>query len=265
MMRLAAATLLALLALAAPAAAKTEVASLGTIRAELTYTKKSAFQATGVTLRVFDGDTQIVDKAIPNKAYLSPIGMNTGSRSVHVRDLDGDGTGEALFDLYTGGAHCCQVLLLYKGAMEIERNWGDPGYALEDLDSDGVPEFRSGDNGFNSVFSSYAASLFPAQIFRLVDGALVDVTREDGLKPTVSTQATDYKRIYRKVKRRLRKHPEYREAVRSSLAAYTADQCTLGECRTGYQLVRTAIRRGYVKPGFLRRLKTLLAEHGYDA
>ena len=39
------------------------------------------------------------------------------------RDVDGDGTPEALFNLFTGGAHCCEVTYLFRGTTEIEHNF----------------------------------------------------------------------------------------------------------------------------------------------
>lgn len=264
-------TLLALLVLAAPASAEvtTETASLGSIRAELSYTKKKdkygITTTTGLTLRVFDGDTQIAGRVIDDDAFYTPIGVNSGDQSVSVRDLDGDGIGEAVFDLYSGGAHCCEITYLYDGATEIVENWGDPGYTFKDYDGDGREELASADAGFGYRIATVSAALYPPlQVFRLQDGALVDVTREASIAPAVRRDARQARKAYRGAVSDTRKDPVYRLLVKTTLAAYAADQCTLGHCGRGYRLVRRTVHRHVVKRAYLYRLRTLLAQFGYD-
>ncbi len=267
--RLAAATVLTLLALAAPATATTEVASLGSVRAELSYTKHKQYPyATGVSLRVFDGDTPIASRTISDDMALSPIGLNGGSKSVSVRDLDKDGVGEAVFDLYSGGAHCCEITYLYDGATEIVHDWADPGYEFKDIDGDGTDEFVSADARFQyTLADSFAASYPPAQIFRLANGALQDVTKDPSVAPAVRTDARRALKTYRYARRKARKDPVYQELIKSTLGAYSADQCSLGDCAPGYARIRTAVAAGQVSKTkhYLGTVRKLLRKLGYDA
>src|SRR5207244_3839241 len=70
---------------------------------------------------------------------LYPAGYGQ-SRSVAVRDLDGDAEPEVVLDLYSGGAHCCYSTDIYRyngsGYSLGEHAWGDVGYRLADLHRD---------------------------------------------------------------------------------------------------------------------------------
>lgn len=258
-MRVAVAALLAVLALAAPAAAKTETATSGDLRAELSYTERRNAPPTDLRLRVLSAGEQIAGKAFPDKAFLSPL----PGGAVLARDLDGDGDAEALFSLFTGGAHCCVLTYLYDGTQAIETNWGNPGYVLRDYGSDGTPEFETADDAFNYRYGSYASSLPPLKVMRLEDGALVDVTREPAMRPRLRREAARFKRVYARFRERAARQPILREVLRSSLAGHAADRCSLGECAKGYALIRTAQRRGDVS-GFLRTVRRDLRRLGYD-
>jgi hypothetical protein len=257
-MKLAAATLLSLLALAAPAAATTQTATLGSVRAQLSYEKGRFGAAKSIELEVFDNDSQIVDTQIPDDNLWAPVGYHTSTKSVHVRDLDGDGTGEAIFDLYTGGAHCCELTYFYKGTTEIQKNWGNPGYQIRGGD------LITGDDRFTYHWGSYAGSLQPLQVFQLTsDGKLTDVTGERPAR--LRKQIHRFKRYYRQAVRDLKRDPVYVELVQSSVGALAADQCSLGHCSRGYDLAKHAVEQGYLKPAYLRRLARFLQRLGYDA
>lgn len=267
-MRLLAATALSLLALAAPAAATTEVATLGSIRAELSYTKHKQYPyATGVSLRVLDGETPIAQRAIPDKKALVPIGLNADYPSVSVRDLDGDGVGEAVFDLYSGGAHCCEITYRYDGGTELVHDWADPGYEFKDVDDDGRAEFVSADARFQyRLADSFAASYPPAQVFRFEDGRLQDVTKDPTVAPAVRKDARRALSTYRFARRKARKDSIYQQLIRSSLGAYTADQCSLGDCGPGYDRIRAAVSAGELSKSrhYLGTVRKLLRRLGYD-
>jgi hypothetical protein len=256
-MKTAAATLLVLLALAAPAAAKTETATLGSIRADLSYENGKFGAAKNIEMQVFDGETQIVDTKIPDSNFWAPVGWHANYKSVRVRDLDGDGTGEAIFDLYTGGAHCCFITYLYKGTTEIIRNWGNAGYEIKGAD------LITGDDRFSYRFGSYAATLRPLVVLQLTsDAKLTDVTGE---RPALlRKEIKRYKRYYRQAVRDFKKDPAFDELIKSSVAGITADQCNLGHCSRGYDLAKHAIEKGYLKPRFLGKLGRIMQRFGYD-
>jgi hypothetical protein len=111
--------------------------------------------------------------------YCAPGGFGNRS-SVAVEDLDADAEPEVIVDLYTGGAHCCFVSRFYRwdGAAYVpaDRNFGDPGYRIADLDGDGVKELITADYRFGYAFTSFAASLMPVRIYELRAGKWALVT-----------------------------------------------------------------------------------------
>ncbi len=205
-----------------------------------------------VTLEVFDGDAQIVSRSIPDKRYMLPI-------DVGVRDLEGDGAPEAIFTLYSGGAHCCVTNLIYEGKSVLEAFYGNVGFTIEKI-GDGLA-FVSADDRFAYRYASYAGSLFPLLVQRYEDGELVDVTRSAAVRPRLKKEAKRYKRYYGRAHRN---QPEPAEAFASPLAAYTADMCNLGDCQKGYALAVKAIERGEVGALFVKRLERDMQKLGYD-
>jgi hypothetical protein len=98
--------------------------------------------------------------------------------------LEGD-TPQAVFGYYTGGAHCCMLMrVATKDAsakwrvIEMTKRDGDAGPVFEDLDGDGTAEMLGGDNRFLYQFDSYASSVMPAKIEKLIAGKIADVTRD---------------------------------------------------------------------------------------
>lgn len=241
---------LATLLVAAPASAATLEASSGDIRAVATWKDKD-IGPQDVTLRVFDGDEQIVDRAIPDKRYLLPI-------DVAVRDLEGDGTPEPIFTLYSGGAHCCVTALIYDGGSALEAFYGNVGYTLEKIA--GRLAFVSADDRFAYRYASYAGSIFPLLVQRYEAGELIDITRDAAIRPRLRREAKRYKRYYQRAHRN---QPGNLEAFESPLAAYTADMCNLGNCRKGYALAAKAIERGEVGALFVKRLERDMQKLGY--
>jgi hypothetical protein len=187
-------------------------------------------------------------------------------RSVHVRDVGGSPEQEVIVDVYTGGVHCCEWAYVYvylpasNSYALTTHNFGDPGYRIDDLQKDGSLEFVGGDYRFGYVFTGYAQSAFPVQIWRLDGQALVDVTRS--FPALIRRDARRLLRYYRRYRKR--------DDVRGILAAYAADQCLLGKRRVGLRLARRAVKRHEVKrdlyPGgrkYLRSLRRHLKRWGY--
>jgi hypothetical protein len=92
---------------------------------------------------------------------------------------------QALLSVFTGGAHCCVRTKIATRAssgawriLDAESKDGDVGFSFEDLDGDGESEMLSGDNRFLYAFGSYAGSTMPAKIDKIINGSIVDVTRE---------------------------------------------------------------------------------------
>jgi hypothetical protein len=260
--------ILAALALAAGAAPAT--AQSGSIVATIAWnTVKGDIAAKGITMTVFDGDTQIVDATVPDNQYYTPTEVKTfGNKPVGVEDFDGDGTPEVIFNFFSGGAHCCVVTYLYDGSTLLKHDFGNVGYTLRDDDGDGVSEFNTEDDNFSGgFFASYAGSIRPTRILQYRDGAFDDsFTRDPSVKPKLEKELRRYTRYYEKAVREVGNGNDvWEEIIRSSLAAITAEDCLLGDCAPGYAKVDDALAKSLVRKSYVRLLHRKLVKWGYDS
>jgi hypothetical protein len=92
---------------------------------------------------------------------------------------------QVVMTAYTFGAHCCTVTRI--ATMAAPDKWslvdgmrldGDEGYTFDDLDHDGTQELISYDNSFLYAFASYADSVAPTRVARLVGTEIKDVTAD---------------------------------------------------------------------------------------
>jgi hypothetical protein len=265
--RLVLATVLAALVAAAPATAKqvTETDSLGDIRTELSYVTHKNKTPTGITIKVFDGDEQIVDDAITDDKFFSPAFIFADEDSTRVVDLDGDGIGEAIFDFYTGGAHCCYDTFVYQGAKKLDLFTGNVGYQLKDFDGDGVQEIFTADDAFSAAYSAYAGSLPPIRVLRLRDGEFENFTTDASVAPALRKEIKRFKHFLKRARRDARKDPIYAQAIKAALAGITADYCSLGDCAKGYALFDKLIATGEIRKSFKRQVTKDLRKLGYDS
>lgn len=263
------ATLIALGALAPAASATTETASSGNVTATLSYDHATdAPEWTDLQLTITRDGTQTyaADPSFGDctSPYCAPAGTGESS-SLSVTDLDGDGEPEVVLDLYTGGAHCCFVSRFYRwdGTTYVpaDRNFGDPGYRLADLDGDGVKEIVTADDRFAYRFTAFAFSLLPVRIFHLQAGAWRLVTRR--FPAEVRADARTNWHWFKKAGRK--------GEPRGAIAAWSADQYLLGHRayarRTLNRLARARRLPGLFPPrnehAFVRDLLRFLARHGY--
>lgn len=250
----------------------TETASSGDVDAQLGYSynpKTTTFS--GVTLKITRAGQDLLNAVVkrppPNSyARVWPANFWEKKKSVVVRDLDGDGEPEVLLALYWGGAHCCYFSYVYRYASDRYRRvyhlWGDPSFALRDLNRDGQPEFVSADDRFAYAFTDFADSVFPLQIWRYDAGVFANVTR------SFSTQIrADAARSWRFYGKALKQ----RRSVYGILAAWTADECLLNHCAKAFQRLEALRRAGKLRGGigdgsaerFLRHLRRFLVRNGY--
>jgi hypothetical protein len=245
------------------------VSTSGSVRAELTYAKKSALGATGLRIRIRRGGKLLVDRPVPVASRSDVLLLGKGV--LQARDLDGNGEPEVLLDLYTGGAHCCTYSLVWRyrasqnAYVRTAHSWGDVGFRLVDLDHDGRPEFQSADDRFAYAFAAYAASFFPVQIWTYRSGAFTDITRR---YPTAI--AADRRTLLREY-RRLRTQRGVN--LRGLWAAYMADSYLLGRGSAAWRAVEAALRRGELRgsPGdgwssgrlYVTALRRFLIRLGY--
>ena len=270
--RIAIALTACLLCAAAPAGAadRGEAAADERISAELTYQQRRTIEFRGVELRIVRDGVEAYRAAVRAEGcpapFCAPAGHAKG-RSLRIEDLEGDGEREVILDLFTGGARCCLLSLVYQWTgttyAPAQHDWGDPAYRLRDVDADERPEFVSGDPKFSYAFSSYARSAYPVVVWRFAGGRFEDVTRSHGA--LLRSDARKWFRAWR----RARGHRDLEPL--GPLSAWAADKARLGEWRAVRRELRRALRRGWLvayRPwpqgrGYVRRLERFLRRRGH--
>jgi hypothetical protein len=263
----------ALLGVLAPAAsANVETATSGPVQAQLSYTKNGDFDYSNVRIEFTRGGTVVTDEPVPPPCPdCQPMPAGRGdSSSLTLRDVGGNGEPEAIVDLFTGGAHCCLVSVIYRydaasnTYKHILHDWADADYLVGDFNGDGRVEFRSSDARFAFRFTAYVFSGFPIQIWRYQTGRMIDVTRS-------------FPRLVRKdAKQELKFYRDARHQkldVRGYLAAFLADEYLLGKGTDGWKVVNAAYHRGELHgpqgdtlpkgKRYLRELRRFLKNLGY--
>lgn len=126
----------------------------------------------------------------------------------------------ALIWLSTGGAHCCTVVraVAIPDGATAARNFGNSGARLVTLG--GKKVFMSADDRFAYLFTSFASSGLPVQIWRFQNGAFVAVTRQ-----FPNAVVADAERWWTLTQRARRAHGE----ARGVFAAWAADKCLIGQ------------------------------------
>jgi len=273
-------TLLAASALlsAAPAAGAESTAasvtkSAGSVSATLTWKKNGEFAAVSrPRLRVSRDGAVAIDVSVASACSMchliedhTPDGDASPHSILHVADLDADGEPEVLFDVYSGGAHCCLTTRFFTYRPESNtykrapsQGWGNAHYEVEDLDGDGRQELNGADDRFAGFYSAYAASAFPPMIIRYARGpatgrsSLTNVTRR--FPQVIRAEAA---RLLKKIR------AGDRYLVPGALAAYVAGQYLLNRGSVGKAEMARARRRGLTAPGFQTDLLKLLRRTGY--
>jgi hypothetical protein len=176
----------AAVALAASAPVHSETASLGAVRATVSYVELNGDRGTWYTRLVIDreGVKAYDARVVPYSRLASwkePTGaLGAGIRTLKLRDLDGDGEPEILLDFWIGGAHCCEWTRIYRWDRaqrtydDVAHWWGDPTYRLVPLA--GRPAFVTRDDRFAYAFASFAGSGMPIRVWSYRQGRLVDIT-----------------------------------------------------------------------------------------
>jgi hypothetical protein len=98
------------------------------------------------------------------------------------------GDRQVVFTYFTGGAHCCDAVLLAElgktGWRTVDLGQWDGGFATPpvDIDGDGTVDFVFVDQRFLYAFGCFACGLAPPQIMNVVDGKVRDVSTAPGLR-----------------------------------------------------------------------------------
>jgi hypothetical protein len=281
---LASAALAAALVVPAGAAAQgrtVETATDGAVTAELSYVKQTRGADDSQFLEYRDFRVKITragvvlhDQAVgePCDQFCSPTESALTGKHVGLRDVNGDGEPEAIVDLFTGGASCCVLVLVYgydAAANTYRRVALDTGsgFVVRDLDRDGELELVGDDFRFRGLFTCGACGPRPVRVWHWTLRRFEVVTTD--FPATIRQHARRMQRLYNRVRKR-------REAafVKGALTPLAADLCLLDRCGRGFRIVRAAIRRGEldrrslfdVSPlgkNYLRALKRFLRRTHY--
>jgi len=109
------------------------------------------------------------------------------------------GDQQVVFTYFTGGAHCCDAVLLAEhvpnGWRTVDLGKWDGGFAVPpvDLDGDGGVDFVFVDQRFLYAFGCFACGHAPPQIMSVVDGKVKDVSTAPGLRPVFERDIAEAK------------------------------------------------------------------------
>ena len=236
------AALVLLLAAASTAEARvvTEQDARGGIRAELSYDRTGdefSRSYRDFVVRIYEDEPLVFEHELGSccRGY-APAGFER-KRSIAVRDLDG-GEPEVVVDFYTGGAYCCWLSFVYRERGDTyarsSKSWGPKRRQLGDVAGGPGPEFVSHDDSFRRPYGCNFCWRFLPHIWRFDDGDFRDVTRRYPAR---------VRPLSKKLRRRYFLASRRGDDVKPLLAPYVATTYLLGEPRTGWRLVRRALRR----------------------
>jgi hypothetical protein len=196
--------------------------------------------------------------------YCAPGGQGSALGSVHVVDLNHTGEPNVVLDLYTGGAHCCSVEEVFSfdpgtgTYVHTDRNFGDPGERIVDLNHDGRHQFLTADDAFAYAFTDYADSGLPIEILTFTAGHFADVTRS--YPKLIAKDAAQYLTAFRH-------HLGDGDGL---IAAWAADEYRLGRRALVSSVLATELRAGHLRSQgwpsgrkFVAALNKFLRQHGY--
>lgn len=168
---------------------------------------------------------------------------------VSLEQFQPNGNKYYLFQLYSGGAHCCTSLLV----TEIRDNkvfvldtgfYGNSGYVIEDLNKDGIKEIISGNDMFAYAFTNYSETRFPLKVDKFENGKLVDITGR--FKNDLIMEVGYFEEDLNEIIKAGYECPETDDedtfntdagSVKTILAAIVADYYSLGQVDRGYDLI----------------------------
>lgn len=143
--------------------------------------------AIAIAMPAYEGGPIAITPSAPGtKSVTLNLEASAGVRqfppNISMTEMDGaNSTPEFFISRFTGGAHCCAqiwILDVVGGGWRIVDGglWDGAEIIPEDADGDGEDEIVHGDDRFLYRFSCYACAGTPKRVFKLVEGALADVT-----------------------------------------------------------------------------------------
>ncbi len=247
----------------------TEISESGKVRAEVSFVKEEE-TAKNIRIKIIrDGQVLLQEPVlIPTRSLVDNPDKKVSDQisegrllSLRVRDLDGDKEPEVLADFVStkSGIHCCNYSLIYryepatKKYTHIKHFWGNMSYEMVDYGKNDIPEFKSLDGRFAEVFTSYADSRFPLQIWQYRQGKMQDVTKQYPVQ--VYTNSCE---LWLESNKRLSEDKE----AKGVLAAYMASQYVLGQQVESWQLLERVYQRSD-RTQFFGKLRDFLVSTGY--
>jgi hypothetical protein len=251
---------------AAPAAASAHVATarLGQVSATLTY--QGSFPTfTDLHLTITDSGRRAYDQAVNLRQCrdCGPIAVSPGRSPLKIADLEANGRPDVVLGLYSGGAHCCITDQVYRPEPGAHRYamtshpFADAGARV--VRRGGRYVFLSADVRFAYVFTSFAASGFPIQIWSFASGRFADIT--DSYPALVATDADSYLAAFKK-------HTDDGEGL---IGAWAADEERLGNGALVTSTLDQERQAGHLETlagglggrAFITELIKLLRRYGY--
>lgn len=252
----------------AAAVARTQTAKSGSTTATFSYSGMLP-SISDQRLKIVHSGRTLYDRPVFSKFCGHVCGPNAVASSadpVRVLDLGGTGSSEVVLSLYTGGAHCCvvdQVFASKPGVgtyIKTEHNFADAGATIKRLGSGRGYEFVSADESFAYVFTDFADSGVPVQIWAYGGGRFHDVT---GSYPAlIRADAAMWLRAF---------HGHLSNGV-GLIAAWAADEERLGNASLVSSTLAAEVKARRLRSGqsglpsgakFVAKLQKFLRTRGY--
>jgi hypothetical protein len=183
-------------------------------------------------------------------------------------DFNKDGNKTILFNVYTGGAHCCNTLY----ACKIKNDkliftdslfTADAYFEIQDLNKNGKYQMITYNMMFAYAFTNFAETRSPFMVFTVEDGRFKEITKN--YPELIKNQITEWRNDLQVfLDSNYKCEAEGDEtfntdagSVKTILAAITADYFTLGEVYKGYEL----IDRVYACPDKDKFIQTLKEDY----
>jgi hypothetical protein len=139
------------------------------------------------------GEIPVLDVIVDGRSELTVPGVGSGfgfvAAEASIAEIDpGNSHPEVYFSSYSGGAHCCSLVIV---AEDLNGEWvgvgigefdGD-GNFLDDLDGDGLAEIVMPDNRFLYAFDGYAGSAAPLAVTTVLGGRVFDISADPRFVP----------------------------------------------------------------------------------
>ena len=261
---------LAAVALAAGSRTITQTARSGHVKASFTYTTtaKSGLYYTSARLTIVrDGVTgytaAVVDPGCG--AGCQPQWPGTKGHSVLAVDINHTGEPNVILEVNSGGNQCCESVQVYSysaasGAyIEVQKTLPDLGDALKELSPGGDYRFVGTDGNFVGALTSVAGSGAPIQIYGLVNGALVDVTRT--YPSMIAKDAAKWLKLFK----------GHKSGIGGLVAPWAADEELLGKNSLVQSTLHSELKAGDLNGNlelngakYITALNKLLVQLGYE-